>query len=83
MSNKPNHRFSIPCFNCETPAFLIRGFCRSCRPDLHSEFESQREVQQRIEAAYEAETGKTALANWSAFELWCNEKLSLLRKSGG
>jgi hypothetical protein len=52
----------IPCFRCkEDKGFLIMGFCKDCRPDLHQEFEWWMSFMEKKENEFESQTGKKSL----------------------
>jgi len=62
------------CQLCGKLIYTIGGLCKECSPELHRKWEERREAVNALCDEYEAETGISALANWTAFEDWCTEK---------
>jgi hypothetical protein len=59
----------FPCLQCGRCAdFLFRGLCKTCAPDLHARYEREMEFTARMDAAFFAKTGKTALQDWAGYE---------------
>lgn len=62
--------FFFACFDCGSHAFLIRGSCEWCEPELHRTHRERMEAGAKLDAAYFTETGKRPLEDWYAFEAW-------------
>lgn len=67
MADQP-HGFR--CFDCRTPAFLIRGRCGRCAPELHRQHAERLEAVGQAMARFEAATGRSPFEDWYAFETW-------------
>ena len=58
------------CSQCKRPAYLIRNLCADCAPGLHENRRLWREHIAQVEAEFTRATGKTALQDWYAFEVY-------------
>jgi len=61
------------CLTCGRRAFTIGGCCRVCAPGRHDEHDALLARYDVARALYLEETGCKPIADWSAFELWCEE----------
>jgi hypothetical protein len=59
------------CFDCGARAYLIRGSCEWCEPELHVAKREQRRTWDAVFSRYQRDTGLEPLADWDAFERWC------------
>jgi|CXWL01.1.fsa_nt_gi hypothetical protein len=58
------------CRRCERDAYLIRGMCAVCDPELHASRRAAAACYVEAERAYQKETGRTALEAWRDFIAW-------------
>lgn len=65
----------LPCFNCQQPQFLIRGLCKDCAPELHSNHNFMLDVIGALSEKFKTETGNNALEDWYRFEEFIIEQL--------
>ena len=66
----------LPCRQCRARAYLIRGLCAKCAPELHRNRWELYNAYAALAERYEAETGKRAIADCDAFDEWCIQELN-------
>ncbi len=61
----------MTCHGCEQDnGFLIRGLCEACSPEAHKRHHGALMEVDRAIKAYEIETGRSALKDYEAFDMW-------------